>query len=312
MLSMPKEITICEVSTRDGFQSLPFEIEVDDKLKLLEMIAESGIREIEVGSIVPGRSASLFQMAKTPEVFRKMRRHEGVVYRALLQTPQGAQEAVDCGCGKFKINISGSQKHYELMTGKTIEEGIKGFREIGRIAADNHVAMLGSISLAFMSPYDGQVSIDTLKKIIKGFVEECGAAEISLNDTAGMATPVMVREYFVQMMEEFPQIERWAFHPHNTRGMGLANTIAALDAGVCKVDSSLAGIGGCSVFKNASGNIATEDLLYLLDGMGVETGVSMEKVIKAGIFVEELVKGHSCDSYIQRLEKIKKEQKTIE
>ena len=311
MLCYPKSITVCEVSTRDGFQSLPFEIETEDKLELLEQIADAGIREIEVGSFVPGASEDQWKMSKTPEVFRRMARRQCVVYRALLQTPEGARQAIDSGCRKFKINISGSEKHYQLMTGKSIAEGVKGFEEIGRLAADNGVALLGSISLAFLSPYDGQVPLERLSMIIESFLN-CGAEEISLNDTAGMTTPAMVYEYFEQMRQRFPQVKAWAFHPHNTRGMGLANTLAALQAGIQKVDASLAGIGGCSVFKNASGNISTEDLVYLLDGMGIETGVRMEPLLRAGQTVEKLVGGRNCDSYLQRLEKLKKSGQEIE
>ena len=152
MLTYPKSITVCEVSTRDGFQSLPFEIGVEDKLQLLEKIADAGIREIEVGSFVPGADENQWRMGSTPEVFRRMKRRPGVVYRALLQTPAGARQAIDSGCGKFKINISGSEKHYWLMTGQSIADGVKGFVEIGKMAADNGVALLGSISLAFLSP----------------------------------------------------------------------------------------------------------------------------------------------------------------
>ncbi len=311
MLQYPEKITVCEVSTRDGFQSLPFEVETGDKIRLLDKIAAAGVREIEVGSFVPGRAGGLWQMSKTPEVFDRMARRDGVVYRALLQTPEGARQAVEHGCRKFKINISGSEKHYGLMTGKAIADGVAGFKEIGEVAAQNGVKLLGSISLAFMSPYDGQVPLERLKMIIRGFLD-AGAEEISLNDTAGMATPAMVYEYFTSMQAEFPQVKGWAFHPHNTRGMGLANTVAALEAGIGKVDASLAGIGGCSVFKNASGNISTEDLVYMLAGMGIETGIDMEKLIEAGAMVEELVKHRGCDSYIQRIEKMKKAGETVE
>ena len=311
MLQYPEKITVCEVSTRDGFQSLPFEVETEDKLRLLEKIADAGIREIEVGSFVPGRASGLWQMSKTPEVFDRMERRTGVVYRALLQTPEGAKQAAEHGCRKFKINISGSEKHYGLMTGKAIADGVAGFGEIGRVAAAYGVKLLGSISLAFLSPYDGQVPEDRLKMIIQGFLD-AGAEEISLNDTAGMATPAMVYQYFTSMQAAFPQVKAWAFHPHNTRGMGLANTVAALDAGLAKIDASLAGIGGCSVFKNASGNISTEDLVYMLQGMGIGTGIDMEKLIEAGLMVEELVKHRGCDSYIQRIEKLKRAGEGVE
>ena len=308
-MNYAKQVRICEVSTRDGFQTLP-PIAVADKVKLLDLMADAGIREIEVGSFL-GERSGVDSMRSTPEVFQKMNRRPGVVYRALLQTPAGMREAADAGCPKVKINISGSGTHYRLMTGKSIAEGMEGFREIGAIAARHQMTLLGSISLAFVSPYDGWIPSQDIKEIIRRFID-CGASEISLNDTAGMAFPNQVRERFLEMKAEFPEIRTWAFHAHNTRGTGLANVLAALDAGVDRIDSSLAGIGGCTVFKNASGNIATEDTVYMLNGMGIKTGIDLEKAIKAGEFVESLVDPSKTDSYIQRLEKIKRQGNGIE
>lgn len=298
-----KKITVCEVSTRDGFQTLP-PPSVPDKLKLLDLIADAGLREIEVGSFLGDRPDS-WRMHSTPEVFRKLNRRPGVTYRALLQTSYGMNEAVEAGCPKIKLNISGSENHYRLMTDKTIAEGMEGFKEIGAIADRNKIAILGSISLAFVSPYDGLIPSSTIKDIIKRFLD-CGATEISLNDTAGMSAPNQIHDRFKEMMAEFPEVEAWAFHPHNTRGTGQANVLAALESGVTKVDSSLAGIGGCPVFKNASGNISTEDTVYMLNGMGIDTGVDLQKAIQAGEFIETLVDPSKTDSYLLRLEKIKK------
>jgi hydroxymethylglutaryl-CoA lyase len=299
-----RPITICEVSTRDGFQTLP-PPSIPDKLKLLELIADCGIRCIEVGSFV-GDNQEFWQMHSTPEVFNKMTRRPDVVYRALLQSPYGMREAVEAGCNHIKLNISGSEEHYYKMTGKSIAQGMEGFREIGSLAAQHHVAILGSISLAFVSPYDGFIPTATIQDIIQRFLD-CGATEISLNDTAGLAFPNQVEERFEEMKRVFPQVKSWAFHPHNTRGTALANIVAAISGGATKIDSSLAGIGGCPVFKNASGNISTEDAVYMLNGMGMQTGVDLDKAIVAGEFVEQLVEHKNIDSYLQRLEKIKKE-----
>ena len=309
-MKFASKATVCEVGPRDGVQNLP-PLNVPDKVKLLDLIVDAGIKEIEVGSFLGDNPDLGIGMVNTPEVFRTMNRRPGVIYRALLQTPIGAQQAADNGCEKIKLNISGSVKHYELMSGKTIKEGMAGFAEIGSISAKNNIAILGSISLAFVSPYDGLIPSKDIKEIIQNFID-CGATEISLNDTAGMATPKLVYERFCEMISAFPAVTAWAFHPHNTRGMALANIVAALEAGMTKVDSSLAGTGGCPVFKNASGNIATEDMLYMLDGMGVETGVNLEKAIAAGEFLEELVNHNGIDSYIQRLEKIKRKEKDVE
>lgn len=308
-MKYPKEIRICEVSTRDGFQTLP-PPSVPDKLRLLDLIVQSGIREIEAGSFC-GDNPEFSNMHDTPEVFRKMDRRPGVTYRALLQSVYGMHEAVEAGCEKVKINISGSEKHYELMTGRTIAQGMAGFTEIGRMAAQHKIAMLGSISLAFVSPYDGLIPSRDIRDIIARFLD-CGCTEISLNDTAGMSVPNQIYDRFREMMEAFPQVETWCFHPHNTRGTGLANVLAAIQAGATRVDSSLAGIGGCPVFKNASGNISTEDTVYMLNNMGIGTGVDLEQVIRAGEFVETLVDPSKVDSYLLRLEKIKKQGSPIE
>ncbi len=305
MYNVPKKIRVCEVSTRDGMQNLPYMVGVEEKVRLLDMMADAGIKEIEVGSFLPDTTA-FPMMANTPEVFSKMNRREDVVYRALLQTPAGARQAVEYGCRKFKINISASRRHYELMTGLALEEGLKGFTEIGQVAKENNVKLLGSISLAFVSPFDGVITYDTLRTIIDGFLA-VGVTEVSLNDTVGMATPVTISEYFRDMMKEYPQVEHWAFHPHNTRGSGLANVVAAMDAGVEYIDASLAGIGGCSVFKNATGNISTEDLVYMLQGMGIDTGIDFDKMVEAGLYVEELAQHQKCDSYILKLEGFKRQ-----
>ena len=304
MFNVPKKIRVCEVSTRDGMQNLPWMVGVDEKVRLLDMMVDAGIKEIEVGSFLPDTTAFPL-MANTPEVFAKMHRKEGVVYRALLQTPAGARQAVEYGCNKFKINTSASRKHFELMTNRTLEEGLKGFTEIGQVARENNVKLLGSISLAFASPFGDEITYDTLRTIIDGFLE-IGVTQISLNDTAGLATPVMVNTFFKDMMAYYPNVEVWAFHPHNTRGSGLANVVAALDAGVEYIDSSLAGTGGCNVVKGATGNISTEDLVYMLQGMGIDTGIDFDKLIEAGLYVEELAQGNSCDSYILNLEHFKR------
>lgn len=147
---------------------------------------------------------------------------------------------------------------------------------------------------------------EKIKEIIRAFIDS-GATEISMNDTAGMLAPNQIFNRFLEMKVEFPEIQVWAFHAHNTRGTGLANTLAAMQAGVDRIDSSLAGIGGCPVFKKASGNISTEDLLYMLQTMGIDTGVDLERAIIAGEYISSLVDPSTVDSYMQRLQKIKRE-----
>lgn len=310
MSGYSENVMICEVSTRDGFQTL-MPPTVDEKLHLIDLIVNSGIKCIEYGSFSFLKDGKEDDRCPTSVVTRRLKRVPGVSYRAMLQKPYEMKIAVDSGVDYIKLNVSACEEHYRKMTGNSIEEGMTGFKEIGTIAERNNVSILGSISLAFTSPYAGIIPKDRVAEIISRFID-CGATEISLNDTAGLAFPNQVNDLFTDMMSRFLGIKTWCFHAHNTRGTGLANVLGALNAGVTRIDSSLAGIGGCPVFKNASGNISTEDLTYLLNGMGIDTGVNLAKIINAGKYIETLVPPDKTDSYIQRLEKIKEQQKEIE
>ena len=301
---MAERVFICEDVTRDGFQSTDKVISVEDKLTLLEMMADAGVQQIEVGAF--SKYESMKKMRNTGEVFKQMKRHPGIVYRALVFDPDGAAEAAECGCHKIKINISASNQHHRSGTGMSTKEALEGFKGIARVAADTGMTMAGSISLPFRSPFPGEgiIEIDVLEEIISSFCD-IGIREISLSDAAGMGDPNLIYERIMQLREIFPYVS-WMLHMHNTYGMGLAGVDAAFRAGVRKFDSSLAGLGGCPYIKGATGNVATEDLLYMFHAMGVETGIDLDKMIIAGQFVNKLVNGKGTDSYIQRIETFKR------
>ncbi|MDR1510816.1 MAG: hydroxymethylglutaryl-CoA lyase [Synergistaceae bacterium] len=295
----PEKVTICEDVTRDGFQSAGRVIEVEDKLRLLDMIADAGIKNIEVGAF--SSYESMKKMRNTPEVFKKLNKREYVTYRALVFDPEGACEAADCGCEKIKINISASDAHHKSGTGMTTDDAMLNFVAISEIAKAAGMQMAGSISLPFRSPFEeeGLVPLERLCKIIRSFID-IGIEEISLSDAAGLGNPKLVYSRFTELKKIFPDVS-WMLHMHNTYGMGLAGIDAALRAGVTKYDSSLAGLGGCPYIDGATGNVATEDMVFMLEGMGIGTGVNFDLIIKAGREAERLVDGKGCDSVIQRI-----------
>jgi hydroxymethylglutaryl-CoA lyase len=298
-MEFPEKVRICEDVTRDGFQSTDRIISVEDKLALLDMIEDAGVKCIEVGAFSSYDSMS--KMRNTKDVFKKLKQKPDIQYRAIVFAPDGVQEAADCGCRKVKINVSASQEHHKAGTGSSPKEAMARFAECAKIANANGMELCGSISLPFISPFEGVIPMDTLKGIIHSFID-IGITEISLSDAAGLGNPKMIYQRSMEVRKIFPQVS-WMLHMHNTQGMGLAGVTAAMCAGIAKLDSSLAGLGGCPYIEGATGNVATEDLVSMLNGMGIETGIDLKKLIIAGQFVEKLVDGKGTDSYIQRIER---------
>ncbi len=302
-MKFPAKVRICEDVTRDGFQSIDQVISVEDKLTILDMVTDAGVQCIEVGAF--SSYESMKKMRNTGEVFKQLKQRGNVLYRALVFAPDGAKEAADCGCKYIKLNISASNQHHKQGTGSNTAEAMARFAKIGEVAKDSGLTMSGSISLPFVSPFPGEglIPMDTLTEIIKSFID-IGITEISLSDAAGLGTPALIYERFMELQGIFPEVS-WMLHMHNTYGMGLAGITAALVAGVTKFDSSLAGLGGCPYLEGATGNVATEDLVFMLNNMGIETGIDLQKIIEAGQFVENLVDGKGTDSYVQSIERKK-------
>ncbi len=298
-MRFPKEVRICEDVTRDGFQSTENIVSVEDKLNIIRMVEDAGVQCIEVGAF--SSYESMKKMRNTRDVFCQLQQKKGVQYRALVFAPDGAEEAASCGCRNLKINISASDQHHKNGTGLSTHEAMETFGKIKDIAKHNGMEMAGSISLPFRSPFPGEglIPMEKLTSIIRGFLE-IKITEISLSDAAGLGDPMLIYDRVMKLKDIFPQVS-WMLHMHNTHGMGLAGVTAALAAGITKFDSSLAGLGGCPYIEGATGNVATEDLIFMLHHMGIRTGINLEKVILAGQYVERLVEGKGTDSYIQRI-----------
>lgn len=293
----PEKVTICEVVTRDGFQTAPEIYPVEEKVRIIEEVVDAGCRCVEVGAF--STYETMYKMKDTDKVFEQLHMKEGVEYRGLVYLPDDVRRAAACGCRKIKLNVSASNAHNQAGAGRSPLESMRTFAESGKIAEENGMGFAGSISLPFASQWEGVIPYEQIKEIVKAFID-AGATQISLSDSAGLGDPQLVYERTMALRDDFPEMD-WMLHMHNTRGMGLANVVAAMEAGIDKIDTPLAGLGGCPYIKGATGNISTEDVLFMLDSMGIETGMDFEKIMEAGEKIIRLTKGVGTDSYQQRI-----------
>ena len=293
----PEKVTICEVVTRDGFQTAPEIYPVEEKVRIIEEVVDAGCRCVEVGAF--STYETMYKMKDTDKVFEQLHMKEGVEYRGLVYLPDDVRRAAACGCRKIKLNVSASNAHNQAGAGRSPLESMRTIAESGKIAEENGMGFAGSISLPFASQWEGVIPYEQIKEIVKAFID-AGATQISLSDSAGLGDPQLVYERTMALRDDFPEMD-WMLHMHNTRGMGLANVVAAMEAGIDKIDTSLAGLGGCPYIKGATGNISTEDVLFMLDSMGIETGMDFEKIMEACEKIIRLTKGVGTDSYQQRI-----------
>ena len=290
-----KKIVLCEVGLRDGLQSEKSGLTTDQKVELAEDMAAAGFRVIELGSFVSPKAVP--QMADTDEVFKRLKTADGVEYRALIANLKGVERAAACGCKKVKLNVSASTAHNLANLNRTPEESVAGFGACVEKANECGIGISGSISMAFGSPWDKEIPIGDVKKVVEAYLN-VGISEISLSDAAGVAYPSQVYDMAEEMRREYPQV-KWWFHFHNTRGLGIANILAGMEAGFTNFDSSFSGVGGCPFVPGAAGNVSTEDVLHMCSQMQVETGIDLDKSIAISRKVVGML-GHSTDSYLLR------------
>ena len=294
-MNIPSSITLCEVGLRDGLQNEKQLLTTEEKLRLLHDIIDAGFSVIEVGSFMHPKAMP--QMADSDELFRAIGQVPGVELRALVPNLRGVKRAVDCGCKKVKLNVSASRQHNLRNLNMTPEQSVAGFADCVSAATENAVAVSGSIAMAFASPWEGRTPTEDVDAIIEAYLQ-IGITEISLSDTSGMAEPRQVGELCRHVREKFPQADWW-LHFHNTRGLALANILAAMDAGMTRFDSSFGGLGGCPFVPDAAGNIASEDLLNMCDEMGIRTGVDITRVMEVSRLAGTMLE-RDLDSYILR------------
>ena len=279
MKPMQADILISEVGPRDGLQSVKATMPTADKFIWIDALVAAGLREIEVCSFVPAKL--LPQMADAVDVVRHARKHPGVTVMALVPNIRGAEAALKAGVHKLTIPVSASEAHSMANVRKTRKDMIQEVRTIVRLRDEiaAGVAIEVGVSTAFGCTLQGDVSEDELVWLVSELVA-AGVDEVGLSDTTGMANPAQVRRLFNKVRAVIGN-KTGAAHMHNTRGLGLANCLAAYDVGVRTFDASLGGLGGCPFAPGASGNVVTEDLVFMFEAMGVKTGVDLQQLMAA-------------------------------
>ncbi len=292
---IPSSVTLCEVGLRDGLQNEKTLISTAEKLSMLHSLIDAGFPVIEVGSFMHPKAVP--QMADTDELFREIGDVPNVELRALIPNVRGVQRAIDCGCKKVKLNVSASRQHNLHNLNMTPEQSVAGFASCVELAQANGIAISGSISMPFASPWEGRTPVEDVDAIIEAYLS-VGIDEISLSDASGMAVPNQVRALCAHVLEKYPQASWW-LHFHNTRGMAMANIIAAMDAGMTRFDSAFGGLGGCPFVPGAAGNISSEDVIHMCDESAIKTGVDVTKVMAVSRHLRELL-GRDMESYVLR------------
>jgi hydroxymethylglutaryl-CoA lyase len=293
--ALPHQVHIREVGPRDGFQNEPEVIATADKLRLIELLGATGLRRIEVTSFV--RPDVIPQLSDAGAVLEGLRLPDQVAVSVLIPNERGLERALGYREHFDEINgfLSASESHNSKNVGRSIEDSLTGLERTFERALDEGLRCEGVISVSFGCPYDGRVPVEKVLSIA-GRLAAAGAAEVGFGDTTGMANPLQVREFFQAAREALPDVELTA-HFHNTRGQGLANVLAALEAGVDSFESSFGELGGCPVPPGATGNIATEDLVSMLEEMGVATGIDLAALVTASRAAQEVL-GRSLGSHV--------------
>lgn len=284
-------IRIVEVGPRDGLQNEARIVPVETRTALILALGNAGLRSIEVGSFVSPRRVP--QMADTASVLRSLSHDAGISYPVLVPNIKGYSEAVAAGAREIAIFAAASETFSERNINCSIAESIERFRPLADAASRDGIRLRGYVSCVLGCPYEGKVPLRQVEKVARA-LHDLGCYEISLGDTVGVGTPVKARQMLRAVAAVIP-IRALAIHFHDTYGMALANIFACLEEGVAVIDAAVGGLGGCPYAEGASGNVATEDLVTMLDGMGVESGVNSNALLAAGSAVAVAV-GHPARS----------------
>lgn len=281
----PSKATVIEVGPRDGFQMEKAFIPTADKIAIINKMLAAGSREIEVTSFVSPRAVP--QLADAAEVLAAIDKPEGAVFTALVPNAKGAERAVESGVNAMVVFLSASEAHNQKNVNRSVEESLQNIKAVVEIAARACIEVHGAIATSFGCPFEGAIEVERIVAIAKRY-RDLGIDHVGLGDTTGMATPPLVRERVRALRDTIPDIGI-TLHFHNTRGIGLVNVMAGLEEGVTRYDSSIGGLGGCPFAAGATGNICTEDLVFLLDECGIETGIDLDRLIDAATAVEKVI-----------------------
>ncbi|KAF7786254.1 hydroxymethylglutaryl-CoA lyase [Pseudoalteromonas rubra] len=277
MANYPAQVKIVEVGARDGLQN-ESSVSTEAKITLVNALAEAGLKHIEAGAFVSPKWVP--QMADSSDVIQGFVRREGVQISALTPNLKGAELALTNQVDEFAIFTAASEAFTQKNINCSIEESIERFRPVVELAQKNDIKVRGYVSCVVGCPYQGEVEPEQVLEVCKQLLA-LGCYEISLGDTIGVGTANQVRQLLTLLLSHIPA-ERLAVHFHDTYGQALTNIHTALEMGIATIDSAVAGLGGCPYAKGASGNVATEDVVYLLQGLGIDSGIDLERLAKAG------------------------------
>jgi isopropylmalate/homocitrate/citramalate synthase len=281
---LPDRVTVYEVGPRDGLQNEAETLPADVKVGFIDRLTESGLPAIEVGSFVSPRAIP--QLADTEEVFGRIHRASGVRYPVLVPNLRGFERAMAAGVSEIAVFTAASETFNQHNIHAGVDESIERFRPVVARAQEEKIRVRGYVSTAFVCPYEGQIAPDAVREVVHKLLD-LPVDEISIGDTIGAATPADVYEVVETLYDSGVTRGVLALHFHDTRGTALANVYAGLECGITTYDASAGGLGGCPYAPGASGNLATEDLLYLLEGLEIETGVTLSKVVEASRYLSE-------------------------
>ncbi len=294
-MSLPARVTVVEVGPRDGLQNEAAHVSVDDRVAFCDALLAAGLPVVEVGAFVSPKWVP--QMAGSDELFRRLRKRPGARTPVLVPNRKGYEAARDAGCREIAVFTAASETFNRRNINASIDESFARFAEFVPEAKRDGTWVRGYVSTCFGCPYEGKVAPEKVVEVARRLVE-IGCDEISIGDTIGVAVPTQSRDVMGLLLGVVPA-ERLAVHFHDTRGTALANVLAALEVGIAIVDSSAGGLGGCPYAPGASGNLASEDLLYMLHGMGIATGVDLDKVVAASRAMEPRLGRALPSKYLQ-------------
>lgn len=285
MSSREAGVLIREVGLRDGLQNEKKFIETEDKITLARALTRAGLKEVEVTSFVSPKAVP--QMRDALQVVEALGSPPGVSYAALVVNSRGAEDAIAAGVRELQLTTTCSETHSEKNVRMTVEQALSQIEAIARLAGESGVTVRVALSTVFGCPYEGNIPYDRVYSLVERLLG-MGMARVALSDTAGLGNPRQVSELCQGILARFPEGD-FSLHIHDTRGMGLACVTAGVWAGIRVIESSIGGLGGCPFIPNATGNIATEDVVYMLEAMGLPTGLDWPKLLEAAFLAEKIV-----------------------
>lgn len=298
LTNLPKKVLFRDVGMRDGLQFESKVVPTAEKYKLAKALVEAGVRDFELTSFVsPKAVPALADAHELLEMLEDLPNRKDVHFSALTANMRGAERAIQSKVDALVLFVSASESHNSKNVNRSVAESLKGFEEIAKLLEPTSIDLHCAIATTFGCPFEGNVDVKQVVNIAK-FMDGLGAKVISLGDTTGMATPALVEERVTELAKVVNK-DKLTLHFHNTRGIGLVNAMVGLQLGITQFEGSIGGLGGCPFAPGASGNIASEDFIYLLDELGIDSGINLEKMIAASKLVGQAV-GHDLPAQVSK------------